>query len=381
MIVVKFIEKIYKLLFICFFLRGIMINIPFVDLKAQYSGIKNEIDSVIQNVLDNTAFIGGADSVAFEQEFAKFCGASYAIGVSSGTSALRLLLSAHSIGVGDEVITVPNTFIATTEAITHVGAKIVFADVNENYTINPEEIKKKITEKTKAILPVHLYGQPAYLDAIKEIAEAHDLKIIQDCAQAHGAKYKGKRVSGGFSFYPGKNLGAYGDGGCITTDDEKIAQKVRISRDHGRTSKYEHVEEGYNERLDNLQAAILRVKLKHLEEWTSKRRENAKLYNELLGGTVETPKEADYAKHVYHLYVIRVKQRDKLMNFLRENGVSAGIHYPIPLHMQPAYKNMNFGSYPNVEEHAKEILSLPMFPELSSEQIEYIAKKIKEFLK
>ncbi len=365
-------------------------NIPFVDLKAQYNSIKEEIDVAIKNVLDNTAFIMGENVKNFEKEFASYCNAKNCIGVSSGTSALLIALKAAGIQQGDEVITTPHTFIATTEAITELNAKVKFADIDkETYTINPELIEKAITEKTKAIIPVHLYGQSADMDPIINIAEKHNLTIIEDCAQAHGAEYKGKKVPiskiGCFSFYPGKNLGAYGDAGAIVTNDDGIAEKARMLRDHGRKKgdKYIHTITGSNYRLDALQAAILRVKLKHLDEWTERRRNNAKTYNDLLKDIVVTPKEAEYAKHVYHLYVIRVKKRDETQTFLKEKGISTGIHYPKPLHLQPAYKNMGYkeGDFPVTENISKDTLSLPMFPELSQEQISYIVDKINSCMK
>ncbi|GAG94954.1 unnamed protein product, partial [marine sediment metagenome] len=292
---------------------------------------KSEIDEAIQNVLNNTNFIMGEELKKFEEEFASFCNVKHAIGVANGSDALILALRACGIGEGDEVITVPHTFIATTEAITHVAGKIVFVDIDpRTYTIDVSKIEEKITDKTKAIIPVHLYGQPADMDPILEIAKKYDLKVIEDAAQAHGAEYKGKKVGSigdvaCFSFYPGKNLGAYGDAGMVVTNNEEIAEKVKLFRNHGRiTKKYEHEIEGYSSRLDNLQAAILRVKLRHLNKWNDLRRRNAKKYNELLSniGEITTPYEADYAKHVYHLYVIRVKNgRDKLREKLKSKGV------------------------------------------------------------
>ncbi len=363
--------------------------IPLVDLKAQYNSIKTEIDNVIQRVLDNTSFIMGEELERFEEEFALFCNTKYAIGVANGSDALILALIACEIGEGDEVITVPNTFIATTEAITHVAGKIVFADIGpKDYTIDISKIEEKINERTKAIIPVHLYGQPADMDPIIELAKKYNLKVIEDAAQAHGAEYKGKRVGSigdvaCFSFYPGKNLGAYGDAGMVVTNNKVIAEKIKLLRNHGRiTKKYEHEIEGYSSRLDNLQAAILRVKLRHLNKWNESRRENAKKYNELLIniGGITTPYEADYAKHVYHLYVIRVENgRDRLRKELKSKGIATGIHYPIPLHLQPAYKYLQYkeGNFPITESGSKEILSLPMFAELHDEQIEEIVKLIK----
>lgn len=364
-------------------------KVPFVDLKRQYSSIKPEIDAAIQDVLDNTAFIMGENVKNFESNFAKFCGVKHAIGVSSGTSALHLALLGAGIKPGDEVITVPNTFIATAEAISHVGAKPVFVDIDkETYTINVSKIKDKITEKTKAVIPVHLYGQMVEMDDLMELAQDNNLKIIEDSAQAHGAEYKCRKAgtianSGCFSFYPGKNLGAYGDAGMVTTNDDEIAENVKILRDHGRSDKYEHKIIGFNHRIDALQAAILNVKLRYLNGWTDARRKNAKLYNELLSNVdVVTPVEKEYSKHVYHLYVIRTRRRDELQKYLKTQGIATGIHYPIPLHLQPAYSHLNYkkGDFPVTEEYSGEIMSLPMFAELTEEEIEGVVDKIKKFI-
>jgi len=367
--------------------------IPFVDLKAQYNSIKNEIDEAIQRVLNTTSFIMGEELIKFEEEFALFCNAKYAIGVANGSDALILALRACGISEKDEVITVPHTFIATTEAITHVGGKVVFIDIDpKTYTIDVSKIEEKITEKTKAIIPIHLYGQPADMGTIMELAKKYNLRVIEDAAQAHGAKYKGKKVGpigdvGCFSFYPGKNLGAYGDAGMVVTNNEEIAEKIKLLRNHGRiTKKYEHEIEGYSSRLDNLQAAILRVKLKYLDEWNDRRRNNAKKYDESLSKIdgIITPYEADYAKHVYHLYVIRTeKGRDKLREELKLKGVATGIHYPIPLHLQPAYSYLGYkkGDFPVTEEYSQKILSLPMFAELTGGQIEEIVELVKDYFK
>ena len=364
--------------------------IPFVDLKAQYDSIKDEIDEAIQKVLNNTSFIMGEELKKFEEEFASFCNTKFAIGVANGSDALILALKACGISKGDEVITVPHTFIATTEAITHVGGKIIFVDINpKTYTIDVSKIEEKISNKTRAIIPVHLYGQPADMDPIMELAKKYNLKIIEDAAQAHGAEYKGEKVgsigdAGCFSFYPAKNLGAYGDAGMVVTNNEGIAEGIKLLRNHGRiTKKYEHDIEGYSSRLDNLQAAILRVKLSHLNKWNESRRKNAQKYNELLNDIdgIFTPYEADYAKHVYHLYVIRTENRDKLREELRSKDIATGIHYPIPLHLQAAYKYLGYeyGDFPVTEECSQEILSLPMFTELSEDQIEEIVKLIKKY--
>ncbi|MHC2995807.1 MAG: DegT/DnrJ/EryC1/StrS family aminotransferase [Candidatus Atribacteria bacterium] len=362
--------------------------IPFVDLKAQYNSIKDEIDEAIQNVLNNTSFIMGNELKKFEVEFARFCDVKYAVGVANGSDALFLALRACGIGEGDEVITVPHTFISTSEAISNVGGKVVFVDIDpKTYTIDVSKIEEKINEKTKAIIPVHLYGQPADMDPIMKLAKKHNLKIIEDAAQAHGAEYKGKKVGSigdvaCFSFYPGKNLGAYGDAGMVVTNNDEIAEKIKLLRNHGRiTKKYEHEIEGYSSRLDNLQAAILRVKLRHLDIWNESRRRNAKKYNELLSSIsgIIAPYEADYAKHIYHLYVIRAEGRDELREELKSKGIATGIHYPIPLHLQPAYNYLGYkeGDFPITERCSQKILSLPMFAELTGEQIDKIVELIK----
>lgn len=367
-----------------------MNKVPFADLKAQYKSIKKEIDAAINNTLENTSFIMGNAVCNFEKEFASYCEAKNCIGASSGTSALLVALKAAGIKEGDEVITTPHTFIATAEAISELKAKVKFVDINEEtYTIDPDKIKKMISKKTKAIIPVHLYGQPADLDPINEIAEKNNLIVIEDCAQSHGARYKGKRVPvsriGCFSFYPGKNLGAYGDGGAVVTDDGEIAEKCRMITDHGRKKgdKYVHSILGSNYRLDALQAAVLSVKLSHLDEWIKKRRSNAGRYNDLLKDIVIVPREVEYSKHVYHLYVIRTEYRDRMQKFLNENGISTGIHYPLPLHLQPAYEGLGHkeGDFPITEKVCKEVLSLPMFPELTANQIEYVSKSIRGGLK
>ncbi|MDI6840171.1 MAG: DegT/DnrJ/EryC1/StrS family aminotransferase [bacterium] len=362
-------------------------NIPIVDLRAQYLSIKSEIDSAIKRVIDSMDFVGGDEISKFETEFANFCGAKYGVATASGSTALDLALLAFGIGEGDEVITTPFTFIATTEAITHVGAKIVFADIEpKSYNINTDEIKQKITKRTKAIIPVHIFGHPCDMEPIIKLANEHNLIVIEDAAQAHGAEYKGKRVgsfgdAACFSFYPGKNLGAYGHCGMVVTNNEKIADKVRLLACHGQHKKYMYEMEGYNYRADSIQTAILRVKLKRLEEWNEKRRRNAKLYNTLLEDTtIITPKELQDAKHVYHLYTIRTKHREKLAKWLKSKGIDTAIHYPIPLHLQPAYKYLGYkeGSFTVAEECCTQVLSLPMFAELTEEQIELIVKEIKQ---
>ena len=365
-------------------------KVPFLDLKAQYKTIANEITIALQKVLDNSAFAGGPFVAQFEKEFAAFYQSESAIGVGSGTSALWAALIGLGIGDGDEVITAPNTFIATAEAISMCGARPVFVDINEQTcNINPELIEKAITPRTKAIIPVHLYGQMAEMDNIMEIARSHGLYVIEDACQAHGAEYKGRIGCMGeascFSFYPGKNLGAYGEAGAVVTNNTELADKIRMFRDHGQEKKYYHSIVGWNARMDGFQGAVLSVKLKHLTGWNESRRKNAQLYNDLLVNVegVITPTQADYAKHVYHIYAIRCKKRDELINALLEKEVFCGIHYPVPLHLQDAYKSLGYseGSFPVAERCAGELVSLPMFSELTQEQIEKVVKEIKHFFK
>jgi len=368
-------------------------QIPLVDLKAQYAQIKPEIDAAIQRVLDHTGFILGQEVANFEQAFAEYVDAKDAVGVASGTAALRLALQACGIQPGDEVITVAHTFFATAEAISQIGARPIFVDIDpQTYTIDPnwveDELNKRSDGRLRAIIPVHLYGQPADMDALVDIAQRHDLWVIEDAAQAHGAKYKGRRCGSighlaCFSFYPSKNLGAYGDAGMVTGNDEALLAKVRRLRDHGRTRKYEHQEIGWGERLDALQAAILGAKLPHLEAWTEARRGHARRYTKLLAGCdVVTPYEAPWVRHVYHLYVIRTSRRNDLLAHLRARGIGAGVHYPIPLHRQPAYLREGYGDVrlPVTEQAAAEMVSLPMYPELGEGQIAYVAEAVKEFL-
>ncbi len=363
-------------------------KVPFVDLVSQYQGIRNQILPVMENIMGKAQFIMGEDVTLFEQEFAEFCTTKYAIGVDSGTSALELALRAFDIGAGDEVITVANTFIATTFAISSTGATPVLVDINpDTYNIDVEKIEGAISERTRAIMPVHLYGQPADMDAILNIAKKHELLVIEDACQAHGAKYKGTLAgsmgnAAAFSFYPGKNLGAYGDGGMVVTNDAKIAGKLELLHDYGQKEKYHHLIKGYNHRLDTLQAVVLRIKLNYLKEWNELRRRHASRYNELLQDSQATlPVNADFAESVYHLYVIRVPNRNEMLSFLQQNGISVGIHYPIPIHLQPAYKDLGYqkGDFPVTERYAVEILSLPMFPELNDDQITYITNVLKEF--
>ena len=365
-------------------------KVPFLDLKLQYESIKDEIAVALQNVLDNTAFAGGPFVAQFEKDFANFCNCQYAIGVSSGTTALWLALLGFEIGSGDEVITVPNTFIATVEAISFCGAKPVFVDIDDkSYTMDPNVLESAITPKTKAIIPVHLFGQMADMDPIMEIAQAHNLKVIEDACQAHGATYNGKAAgsigdAGCFSFYPGKNLGAYGEGGAVVTNNAGLDQKIRMLRDHGQSKKYHHDYIGWNGRLSGFQGAVLSVKLKYINDWNEARRRNANLYNELLAecdGFIK-PMEVDYARHVYHVYALRAQNRDWLIDFLTKKDIHCGIHYPVPVHLTGAYRSLGFGkgSFPIVEKCADELVSLPMFPELTEEQIEYVVTEMKRFI-
>jgi len=364
--------------------------INFVDLKRQYDSIKDDIDSAIKDTMEKTAFILGDKVSDFEKSFASFCGSDFCVGVDSGTSALALAMEACGIGAGDEVITVPNTFIATALSISWLGAKPVFVPIEpDTYNMDPSSLETVITSKTKAILPVHLYGQTCDMDPILEIAGKHDLKVIEDACQAHGAEYNGKRAgslgdAAAFSFYPGKNLGAYGDGGAVVTNNPETDEKVRMLRDYGQKRKYHHVMMGYNRRLDGLQAAILSVKLGHLDKWNGMRRHNAELYGRLLGGSkaVMMPKEAGYAKHVYHLYVIRSEKRDRIKRALESKGIATGIHYPIPIHLQEAYSGLGYkrGDYPVTEKYSEQLLSLPMFPELTKEEIGIVAETVNEYI-
>jgi len=365
------------------------VNIPLVDLKSQYESIKKEIDSAISEVICQSAFIGGPYVKSFESAFAEYCGVRHCIGVGNGTDAIFIALKALGIGNGDEVITVANSFIATSEAITQTGARVVFVDIDpKTYNIDTNKIAEKITSRTKAIIPVHLYGQPADMDPILALAKKHNLKIVEDCAQAHGSVYKGRTIGSigdmaCFSFYPGKNLGAYGDAGAIVTNNAEPARKARMFANHGRIGKYDHEIEGVNSRLDGLQAAILGVKLKYLEGWSELRRKNAYLYNEYLKGTdLVTPTEIDNVKAVYHLYVVRIKKelRQGLQDHLKSKGISTGIHYPIALPNLKAYSylNHNGNEFSEATKASQEIVSLPIYPELTEEQIHYIVERIKE---
>jgi dTDP-4-amino-4,6-dideoxygalactose transaminase len=363
-------------------------QVPFVDLAAQYRTISAEITEAVSKVIRESDFILGREVGLFEEEFASFCEAKWAIGVDSGTSALELALRAYEIGPGDEVITAANSFIASALAISHAGATPVLADVGaDTYTIDVAAVEKAITSRTKAIIPVHLYGHPADMDAIMQLAQRHGLAVIEDACQAHGARYKGKRAgslghAAAFSFYPGKNLGAYGDGGAVVTSDHAVAKRLEMLRNYGQKEKYQHMFRGYNRRLDTLQAAVLRIKLKHLEEWNEARRQHAKTYCRLLAQTgIVVPHVAAASDSVWHLYVIRIDQRDALKEHLATRGISVSIHYPIPIHLQPAYLDLGYrqGDFPVTEGCARHILSLPMYAELTPEIIGRVAETVGEF--
>src|SRR6266498_3349679 len=366
-------------------------QIPNLDLKAHHGPMREELIAVIQEVIDNSAFAGGPYVARFEQDFAPFCGTSHAIGVGNGTDALWLTLLALGVGAGDEVITVPMTFIATAEAISFCGAKPVFVDIDERtYTMNPELLERAITPRTKAIIPVHLFGQPADMDPILEIARRHGLHVVEDACQAHGAEYNGRRagsmgIAGCFSFYPGKNLGALGEAGAVVTNNEELRNKIQMLRDHGQAKKYHHAVIGWNARMDGIQGAALRVKLKHLDRANQARRANARFYDQYLTEVEEVilPTEAEYARHVYHLYVVRVQNRDRVLQAMANRGIACGIHYPIPVHLQEAYHFLGHrkGSFPVAERCAEEFLSLPMYPELTTTQMGAVVHELKTLLR
>jgi dTDP-4-amino-4,6-dideoxygalactose transaminase len=376
------------------------LQVPFLDLKIQYKSIKEEINIAIQDILDNTSFILGKSVAEFEKAFAEAHNVKHCYGVSSGTDGNHLALWALGIKLGDEVIIPADTFIATVWGATLCGAKPVFVDCHpESYNLDPIKVEASITPKTKAIVAVHLYGQPADMDSLNEIARKNNLILVEDCAQAHLSEYKGKKVGGlseaaSFSFYPGKNLGAYGEGGAVTTNNDEIAEKFKMMREHGSPRKYEHILYGHNYRMEGLQGAVLGVKLKYLDKWTESRRKVAEKYKTLLRDVEQVilPSEMSYAKHVYHLFVIKVRsknsedmsaERNKLAKYLNGEGVSTGLHYPIPLHLQPCFSDLGYerGIFPNAEELAETGLSLPMYPELKVEQLEYICNKIKTFFR
>jgi dTDP-4-amino-4,6-dideoxygalactose transaminase len=363
--------------------------VPFLDLRTQYESIKPDIQKALENVFDRSNFVLGDNVKHFEAEFASYVGAKHCVGVGSGTDALVLGLMTCGVGTGDEVITVANSALATVLPISIVNATPVFAEVDETYCMAPSDIEKKITPKTKAILPVHLYGNSADIKPIAELAEKHNIKLIEDCAQAHGTEYHGRKAGtfgdvACFSFYPTKNLGAYGDGGAVITNNPEMAEKARLLRNYGQKSRYEHAIKGFNTRLDEVQAAILRVKLKKLDEWNNTRREHAKVYTQELNGVIETPLEREYAKHIYHLYVVRSQQRDALMQHLDAGGIKTLIHYPIPAYMQEAYAELGLrdgGHLSRTEAYCKEVLSLPIFPELTEQQRNEVIDTIRKWKK
>lgn len=364
--------------------------VPFLDLKAHHDPIREEIMQIIGEVVDRNAFAGGPYVESFENAFAQYCNVAHAIGVGSGTESLWLALLAKDIGPGDEVITVPSSFIATAEAITFTGARPVFVDVLENScNLDPSKLEDAITPRTKAVIPVHLFGQTADMDPIMEIAEKRGLFVMEDSAQAVAATYKGKRAGSighcaSFSFYPGKNLGAFGEAGAITTNDTDLARKIRILRDHGQAKKYHHSKIGWNGRMDGIQGAVLEIKLRGIDAATAKRRKNAARYHELLGGleSIVLPQETKHCQHVYHIYPIRVGNRDRMLDAMGQAGIGCSIHYPIPLHLQKAYRQLGYthGSFPIAERCASELLSLPMYPELTDSQISEVATTLKSIL-
>jgi len=366
-------------------------QVPFLDLKAHHAALRGEIDSAIRDVIDSGAFAGGPFVERFEEDFAKFCGAPYSVGVGNGTDALWFALLALGIGPEDEVITVPMTFMATTEAISFCGAKPVFVDIDEEtYTMNPALLEKAITPRTKAIIPVHMYGQTSDMDPILAIAKRHNLYVVEDACQAHGAEYKGRKAgsighAGCFSFYPGKNLGAFGEAGAIVTSDEQLKRKMQVLRDHGQEKKYHHSMIGWNGRMDGIQGAVLRVKLKRLADANNARRTHARLYDELLAPVkqVIAPKEVKDRQHVYHIYAVRVQNRDLVLKRLSERGIGCGIHYPIPVHLQAAYEFLGHkvGDFPVSEKCGQEFLSLPMFPELTYAQVEGVVQELREAIR
>jgi dTDP-4-amino-4,6-dideoxygalactose transaminase len=363
------------------------IKVPYLDLKAQYASIKPEIDAAIARVLDSCQFVLGSEVAGFEQDFATYCGAAECIALNSGTSALHLALLAAGVGPGDEVITVPFTFVASVAAVCYCGARPVLVDIDpRSFTMDPAAVEAAITPRTKAILPVHLYGQSADMDPLMDVARRHGLVVIEDAAQAHGARYKGRPVGsigqmGCFSFYPGKNLGAYGEGGAVTTSNAEYASTIRMLRDWGQDRKYHHLLRGFNYRMEGFQGAILRAKLRHLERWTEARRGVVNLYNELLADSgVETPTEMPWGRHVYHVYTLRTHDRDGLQASLQAEGIQTGIHYPVPVHLQPAYADLGYGrgAFPHAEAAAEQVLSLPLYTELSSQAVAEVAGAVKK---
>lgn len=363
-------------------------KVPFLDLRSQHCEIRDEIRAAIDAVIDSSAFAGGPFVEEFESDFARYCECPYAIGLGNGTDALWLSLLALGVGPGDEVITVPNSFMATAEAITYCGAKPVFVDVDETtYTMDPSGLEDVLTDRTKAVIPVHLFGQPTDMDPILEFAREHNLAVIEDACQAHGAEYKGRRVgsigdAGCFSFYPGKNLGAMGEAGAVVTTNPELDEKIRVLRDHGQIRKYHHRMVGWNCRMDGIQGAVLRIKLRYLDRGNECRRALARQYDRAFLGMdgVIVPEEADHVRHVYHVYALRVQDRDTILQELKSNGIDCGIHYPVPIHLQEAYQTLGYttGDFPVAETCAREFLSLPMFPELRKEQAERVITAVRE---
>lgn len=361
--------------------------IPFLDIKAQYATIQPAIEAAALRVLRSGHYVLGEEVAALEQEFAAYCGTSHAIAVNTGTSALHLALIAAGIGRGDEVITTPFTFVATAAAIRYVGARPVFVDIDPTtFTLDPNQIEAAITARTRAILPVHLYGQIADMDAILQVAARYGLTVIEDACQAHGAQYDTRRagsmgLSGCFSFYPGKNLGACGEGGMIVTSNDEQAHTMRMLRDWGQDRRYHHVLEGYNYRMDAIQGAILRVKLRQIESWTEARRTRARLYTQMLADApLAVPREALGRRHVWHIFAVRTDRREELQQFLKSEGVETGLHYPVPVHLQPAYADLGHqpGDFPEAEAAANSVLSLPLYPELSLREVEIISDLVRQ---
>jgi dTDP-4-amino-4,6-dideoxygalactose transaminase len=363
------------------------VPIPYLDLPAQMRGLRKEIDAAIARTLDQCSFCLGPDVAQFEKDFARFCGAEHCVGLNSGTSALHVAMLLLNVGAGDEVITTPTTFIATSWAISYVGAKPVYVDIDDaTFNLDPALVERAITPRTKAVVPVHLYGHPADLEPLLKLCRKHNLSLVEDAAQAHGAKYRGQVVGtfgavSCFSFYPGKNLGAYGESGALVTNNAALAARARALREHGSTRRYYHDEVGYNYRMDGIQGAVLGVKLKHLDAWMRERRRVARRYHELLADTpLQLPREADYAESAWHLYVVRHPRRDELKKQLEANHIGCALHYPVPLHLQKCYAHLGYkpGAFPVAEKAARECLTLPIYPELTDEQIARVAKVIKK---
>ena len=375
---------------LCELAQPTSVNVPYFDLRAQYAGIREEILAAVDRVFESTAFSSGPEVAEFEREFAAYCEVKHCVALNTGTSALHLALLAAGVEPGDEVVTTPNTFIATAEAISYTGARPVFVDIDPaTANIDAGRIESAITPRTKAIIPVHLYGRPADLGTILKIAESHRIPVIEDACQAHGARWRNKRVgglafAGAFSFYPSKNLGAYGEGGALTTNDDQVAERVRVLRDHGQTRRHYHDYIGYNYRMDGFQAAVLRVKLRHLDGWTAQRQRIARRYRELLSSaTVTLPGDEPENESVYHLFVAYVENRDATRAAMEARGVQTAIHYPVPVHLQKAYESLGHkrGSFPHTERAADQVLSLPLFPEITDDEVEYAATILAEVVR